>query len=125
MTDRYEALSKAEPVFAELRNCMDLAVVAALVARENLTAKAAGGPAAACSAARGCQRRCCAAPKQIASQASRDEQGSQVDDRGGRGADQSLDEDRSGPAKLRRWARSTAPPGPATTPAGGGTEPSG
>ena len=43
MTDRYEDLSKAEPVFAELRNCMDLAVVAALVARENLTAKAATG----------------------------------------------------------------------------------
>jgi hypothetical protein len=43
MTERYEALSKAEPIFAELRNCMDLAVVAALVARENLTAKAGAG----------------------------------------------------------------------------------
>jgi hypothetical protein len=43
MTDRFEALSKADPIFAELRNCMDLAVVAALVARNNLTAKAGAG----------------------------------------------------------------------------------
>jgi len=40
MTRRYEDLAKAEPVFGELRNCMDLAIVAAVVARENLIAKA-------------------------------------------------------------------------------------
>jgi hypothetical protein len=39
MTSRYEALSKALPVFAELRNCMDLAVVAALLVKEDLPAK--------------------------------------------------------------------------------------
>jgi hypothetical protein len=68
MTERYEALSKADPIFAELRNCMDLAVVAALVARENLTAKAKadlplllGGE--------GLQTATLAAPQRIASQA--------------------------------------------------------
>lgn len=40
MTRRYEELSKAEPIFGELRNCMDLAVVSALIAKERLTAKA-------------------------------------------------------------------------------------
>lgn len=43
MTTRYDELSMADPVFAELRNCMDLAVVTALIAKENLTAKA-GNP---------------------------------------------------------------------------------
>lgn len=36
MTERYADLSKAEPVFGQLRNCMDLAVVSALIAKENL-----------------------------------------------------------------------------------------
>jgi hypothetical protein len=40
MTAKYEALSKALPVFAELRNCMDLAVVAALLVKEDLPGKA-------------------------------------------------------------------------------------
>jgi hypothetical protein len=40
MTDKYEALSSALPVFGELRNCMDLAVVAALVTKENLAGRA-------------------------------------------------------------------------------------
>jgi hypothetical protein len=39
MTKRYEALSAAEPIFGKLRNCMDMALVGALVVRENLTAK--------------------------------------------------------------------------------------
>jgi hypothetical protein len=39
MTSRYEALAKALPVFAELRNCMDLAVIAALLVKEDLPAK--------------------------------------------------------------------------------------
>jgi hypothetical protein len=39
-TERYAALSKQSPVFAELRNCMDLAVVAALIVKEDLPAKA-------------------------------------------------------------------------------------
>jgi hypothetical protein len=40
MTRHYEALAVAEPVFGELRNCMELAMVGALVAREHLAAKA-------------------------------------------------------------------------------------
>jgi hypothetical protein len=40
MTAHYEPLSQALPVFAELRNCMDLAVIAALVVKEDLATKA-------------------------------------------------------------------------------------
>ena len=68
MTDRYEALSKAEPVFAELRNCMDLALVAALMARENLPAKAQASLPMLLGG-QGLPTAVLAAPKQIASQA--------------------------------------------------------
>jgi hypothetical protein len=68
MTDRYEALSKADPVFAELRNCMDLAVVAALVARENLTVKA-GADLPLLLGGEGLQTAALAAPQRIASRA--------------------------------------------------------
>jgi hypothetical protein len=40
MTNQYAALSVAEPIFGELQNCMDLAVVAALIVKEKLTDKA-------------------------------------------------------------------------------------
>jgi hypothetical protein len=40
MTAHYDELATAEPVFGELRNCMQLAMVGALVARERLTDKA-------------------------------------------------------------------------------------
>ncbi|MGQ9505622.1 MAG: DUF1598 domain-containing protein [Thermogutta sp.] len=40
MTARYEDLAKADPVFGQVRNCMDLATVAALIASENLLKKA-------------------------------------------------------------------------------------
>jgi hypothetical protein len=40
MTENYETLSTALPVFAELRGCMDLAVIAALITREELLSKA-------------------------------------------------------------------------------------
>jgi len=40
MTARYEELSRAEPVFAQLRNCMDLAVVAALITKERMVERA-------------------------------------------------------------------------------------
>ena len=40
MTAKYDDLSVAEPVFGELRNVMDLCVIAALIAKENLLAKA-------------------------------------------------------------------------------------
>ncbi|HZL87493.1 MAG TPA: DUF1598 domain-containing protein [Pirellulaceae bacterium] len=40
MTSKYEALSAALPAFGELRNCMDLAVVAALITKEDLSGRA-------------------------------------------------------------------------------------
>ncbi|HET6881742.1 MAG TPA: DUF1598 domain-containing protein, partial [Pirellulales bacterium] len=40
MTKKYDELSLREPIFGELRNCMDLAVIAALIFKENLAAKA-------------------------------------------------------------------------------------
>jgi len=43
MTSHYEELSQAEPIFGQLRNCMDLALVGALIAKENLTKKAGYG----------------------------------------------------------------------------------
>lgn len=39
MTQRYGDLSKADPVFGQLRNCMDLAVVSALIVKEGLAQK--------------------------------------------------------------------------------------
>jgi hypothetical protein len=39
MTTHYEELAAKEPVFGELRNCIDLAVVGALILKENLTEK--------------------------------------------------------------------------------------
>jgi len=40
MTEKYGQLAVAEPIFGELRNCMELAIVAALVVKENLAEKA-------------------------------------------------------------------------------------
>lgn len=40
MTNQFAALSTAEPIFGELRNCMELAIVGALVVKERLTDKA-------------------------------------------------------------------------------------
>jgi hypothetical protein len=40
MTAKYEALSARLPVFAELRSCMDLAVVGALLVKEDLPGRA-------------------------------------------------------------------------------------
>lgn len=40
MTERYDELAAADPVFAQLQNCMDLAVVAALVVHKDLIARA-------------------------------------------------------------------------------------
>ena len=39
-TERYEALSAEMPAFGELRNCMDLAVAAAILLKEDLAARA-------------------------------------------------------------------------------------
>jgi hypothetical protein len=43
MTARYDDLALAEPVFGQLRNCIDMAIVAALIVQEDLTAKAKTG----------------------------------------------------------------------------------
>ncbi len=40
MTKCYDQLALADPIFGQLRNCMDLAVVAVLVVKEDLTGKA-------------------------------------------------------------------------------------
>jgi len=40
MTMRYDELAVADPVFGQLRNCMELAIVAALLVKENLLQKA-------------------------------------------------------------------------------------
>ncbi len=40
MTRRYDELAVKEPIFGQLRNCIDLAVVAALISKEGLLAKA-------------------------------------------------------------------------------------
>ncbi len=40
MTEKYAALAVADPIFGQLRNCMELAVVGALVEKEGLTEKA-------------------------------------------------------------------------------------
>jgi hypothetical protein len=40
MTNQFAALSLAEPIFAELQNCMELAIVGALIVKENLADKA-------------------------------------------------------------------------------------
>ena len=40
MTRHYDELALADPVFGDLKNCMDLAIVAALIVKENLAAKA-------------------------------------------------------------------------------------
>ncbi len=40
MTEHYDELAVAEPIFGELRNCMELAIVSALIAKERLTERA-------------------------------------------------------------------------------------
>ncbi len=39
MTNQFPALAVAEPIFGELRNCMELAIVGALIVKERLTEK--------------------------------------------------------------------------------------
>jgi hypothetical protein len=40
MTSNYDKLAAKEPIFAQLRNCMDLAIVAALIVKHDLATKA-------------------------------------------------------------------------------------
>ena len=43
MTQKYPELAVADPIFGQLHNCMDLAVVAAMIVKERLTEKAGDG----------------------------------------------------------------------------------
>lgn len=43
LTENYEKLAQKDPIFAELRNLMDMCVVAALIKKEDLTGLAGGG----------------------------------------------------------------------------------
>ncbi len=69
MTERYADLAQAEPVFGQLRNCMDLAVVAALIVQENLLTKA-GLELPSLQGSDGVAPMALDAPKQVSSQAS-------------------------------------------------------
>jgi len=40
LTEKYDELSAREPIFTDLRNCLDLAVIGALIVKENLASKA-------------------------------------------------------------------------------------
>jgi hypothetical protein len=40
MTEKYDELSAKESIFTDLRNCLDLAVISALIVKENLASKA-------------------------------------------------------------------------------------
>lgn len=67
-TARYDDLSLADPIFGQLRNCMDLAVVAALVVRQGLPQKAQANLPLLMTTG-GMETAQLPAPKQIASKA--------------------------------------------------------
>ncbi len=69
MTAKYEELSKRDAIFGQLRNCMDLAVVAALVVKEELASRA-GCDLGLLASTDGLTLDKFAAPKQVDSKAS-------------------------------------------------------
>ena len=69
MTLHYNELAVADPVFGQLRNCMELAVAAALVAKENLTEKA-GNPMETLLGPQPLTAQEFPAPRQVSTQAS-------------------------------------------------------
>lgn len=70
MTAHYEELAEHEPVFAELRNLMDMCLVAALLAREQLLAKADCPLPALCSPEGGLGYEPLPAPRTVPTQTS-------------------------------------------------------
>jgi hypothetical protein len=70
MTGRYQDLAQADPVFAQLQNCMDLAVVSALIVKERLPGKAGQQFPILTGAAEGLPTIKLDAPKQVATSAS-------------------------------------------------------
>lgn len=69
MTAHYNELSVVEPIFGQLRNCMDLAIVSALIVKENLADKAGYSMPLLLDASR-VETDQFAAPKQVATQVS-------------------------------------------------------
>ncbi|MCE5303318.1 MAG: DUF1598 domain-containing protein [Planctomycetaceae bacterium] len=69
MTDRYAELALVDPIFGQLQNCMELAVVGALVVKEQLPAKA-GGQMSALLKSSDVKTETFNAPKQVESKAS-------------------------------------------------------
>ena len=69
LTGRYDELAMADPIFGQLRNCMDLAVVAALIVKEDLAGKA-GCSLGMLMDPNGLQAAKWNAPRQVASKAS-------------------------------------------------------
>ncbi|MEN6407287.1 MAG: DUF1598 domain-containing protein [Thermoguttaceae bacterium] len=69
MTDRYAELAVADPVFGQLQNCMELAVVGALIVKEQLPEKA-GGDMASLVKSPDLKTEAFNAPKQVESKAS-------------------------------------------------------
>jgi len=68
MTEKYEELAKHDAIWSELRNCFDLAVVGALIAKDNLVQKA-GADLGTLLNTDGFKADAINAPKKIASQA--------------------------------------------------------
>ena len=69
MTAHYDELAIAEPIFGQLRNCMDLALLAALISKEKLAEKAGNSLPLLMDSAR-VQTDPFAAPRQVDTQAS-------------------------------------------------------
>ncbi|MGO8689038.1 MAG: DUF1598 domain-containing protein [Thermoguttaceae bacterium] len=69
MTAKYDQLSAAMPIFGQLRNCMELAIVAALIVKEDLPGKA-GNSLPALMSADAVKLQEYRTPKQVDSQAS-------------------------------------------------------
>ena len=70
MTEKYDELSTQEPIFGQLRNVMDLSVVAALLESEGLFAKAGLDAEALLQAGQSALTEKWAVPKTVASQSS-------------------------------------------------------
>lgn len=66
MTSRYRDLAQADPVFAQLQGCMDLAVVSAIIVKQRLAAKAGHEFPVLTGAAEGLSTLKIDAPKQVA-----------------------------------------------------------
>jgi hypothetical protein len=78
MTSRYDDLARADPVFAQLQGCMDLAVASALIARQRLADKAGYEFPILTGAAEGLPTLQLDAPKHVATSASLTKKGKKL-----------------------------------------------